>query len=224
MKIYLSPSNQHANTYSAGNTNECEECNRIAEACELALKRCGFDVRRAPKEQDMNQSIQESNAWNAYLHICIHTNAGGGSGPLVMVRKKDSKRMQYATPIYDSLFTLCGRNKGYGVRRDVDVTGNLAELKNTNAIGIYCECEFHDDANLAKWIIEHVKDIGEAICKGVCQGAGAAYVEPSPPVADVFYRVQVGAFNDKKNAENMVQDLKADGYVGAFIAEAKKEK
>lgn len=224
MKIYLSPSNQNANTYSYGNTNECDQCNRIAEACETALVRCGFEVKRAPKGQDMLKSIGESNAYNPYLHICIHTNAGGGSGPLVMVRQKDSRRLQYANPIYNALYNLTGRGKGYGVRLDTEISGNLAELKNTNALGIYCECEFHDDKDLAKWIVEHVSDIGEAICKGVCEGEGIPYVEPEQPEEDVFYRVQVGAFNDKKNAENMVENLAVDGYDGAFVIEVKKEK
>lgn len=224
MKIYLSPSNQNANTYSYGNTNECDQCNRIAEACETALRRCGFETKRAPKGQDMNKSIQESNAYNPYLHICIHTNAGGGSGPLVMVRQKDDKRLQYANPIYNALYALTGRGKGYGVRLDTEISGNLAELKNTTALGIYCECEFHDNAELARWIVEHTTEIGEAICKGVCEGEGVAYVEPEQPTGDVFYRVQVGAFNDRKNAENMAQNLKKDGYDDAFIVEVQKEK
>ena len=31
-KIYLSPSNQDGNLYAYGNTNECDQCNRIADA------------------------------------------------------------------------------------------------------------------------------------------------------------------------------------------------
>ena len=38
---------------------------------------------------------------------------------------------------------------------------------------------------------------------------------------NVFYRVQVGAYNDKKNAENMVKELQAKGYK-PFIVEVKK--
>ena len=79
-KIYLSPSNQDGNLYAYGNTNECEQCNRIADAAKEALERCGFTVRKAEQGQNMNVSINESNSWGADLHIPIHTNAGGGSG------------------------------------------------------------------------------------------------------------------------------------------------
>ena len=36
---------------------------------------------------------------------------------------------------------------------------------------------------------------------------------------DVFYRVQVGAFNEKKNAEALRDKLRAQGYADAFILE-----
>lgn len=55
-KIYLSPSNQINNLYAVGNTNECEQCNRIAEYAKKALQRCGFEVRKAPQGQAINTS------------------------------------------------------------------------------------------------------------------------------------------------------------------------
>ena len=38
-KIYLSPSNQDANIYAAGNTNEMIQCNKIAEAAKKYLEK-----------------------------------------------------------------------------------------------------------------------------------------------------------------------------------------
>ena len=58
-KIYLSPSNQDGNMYAYGNTNEMEQCNRIADAAKVALERCGFEVKKAPKGQNMRVSINE---------------------------------------------------------------------------------------------------------------------------------------------------------------------
>ena len=174
-KIYLSPSNQNGNLYSYGDTNEMEQCNRIAEAAEKHLERNGYTVKRAPKGQDMNKSISESNSWGADLHIPIHTNAGGGSGPLVMVYSKASGNTKYAQPIYDALLAISTGKKGYGVRLGTEMTaGNYmpSELSDTAAVAAYCECEFHDDKTLAKWIIEHVDNIGAAIAKGVCNADG----------------------------------------------------
>ena len=176
MKIYLSPSAQPANNYAAGDTNEQAQCNRIAEAAKYALERCGFAVRKAPEGQGYKDSVAESNAWGADLHIPIHTNAGGGAGTVVFVHGGTAKQMQYAKPIYDEVQTASPGTTSYGVR----VNSGLYELGYTTATAVYVECEFHDRADLAAWIIEHTTELGEAIARGVCTGAGVPYIAPEP--------------------------------------------
>ena len=44
-KIYISPSDQTKNFYAVGNTNEAEQCRRIALALVDALERCGYPRR-----------------------------------------------------------------------------------------------------------------------------------------------------------------------------------
>lgn len=176
MKIYLSPSAQPANNYAAGGTNEQVQCNRIAEAAKSALERCGFAVRKAPEGQGYKDSVAESNAWGADLHIPIHTNAGGGAGTVVFVHGGTAKQMQYAKPIYDEVQATSPGTTDYGVR----VNSGLYELGYTTATAVYIECEFHDRADLAAWIIEHTTELGEAIARGVCIGAGVPYIAPEP--------------------------------------------
>lgn len=175
MKIYLSPSAQPANSYAAGNTNEQVQCNRIAEAAKTALVRCGFAVKKAPEGQGYKENVDESNAWGADLHIPIHTNAGGGAGTVVFVHGGTAKQMQYAKPIYDEVQAASPGTTDYGVR----VNSGLYELGYTTATAVYVECEFHDRADLAAWIIEHTTELGEAIARGVCKGAGVPYIAPS---------------------------------------------
>ena len=100
LKVYLSPSNQYDNLYAYGNTNEMKVCNAIAESAQKALLRNSFDVKKAKERQAMNTSIAESNSWGADLHVCIHTNAGGGNGTIVFVYDKASNNMKYANAIY----------------------------------------------------------------------------------------------------------------------------
>ena len=42
----------------------------------------------------------------------------------------------------------------------------------------------------------------------------------APVKPEVIYRIQVGAFSNKKFAENMLKDLKVDGYNGFIVEEA----
>ncbi len=218
-KIYLSPSNQINNLYAVGNTNECEQCNRIAEYAKKALQRCGFEVKKALPGQNMNTSIKESNNWGADLHIPIHTNAFNAQtlgGTLVMIYSNATKNKKAGSAILDAVAPIFP-GSDYSLR----VNSGLAELNSTKAIAVYLEVEFHDTKDGANWIINNVKAIGEAICKGVCEFYAVGYIsESTSNTADTTsYRVQVGAFKEKKNAENCLQKAKTAGFTDAFIKE-----
>lgn len=211
MKIYLSPSDQKDNKYSYGNTTEAAVCDKIAKAAELALKRNGYEVKRGSIEKNYTERIKESNDWGADVHQPIHTNAGGGDGTLVMCYAGCTEN-KYVKNVYNSVAALSlGNDDGIRVRTD------LAEITGTVAMCVYLECEFHDNTDLAKWIIDHTTEIGEAIAKGYCNADGKTYQSASSAGSgsaenSVKYYVQCGAFSDKKNADALAEKLKKDGY------------
>ena len=216
-KIYLSPSMQSNNRYAYGDTTEMIQCNKIAEAAKTALERCGFEVKKAPQGQSMQQSIKESNAWSPDLHIPIHTNAFNGKtlgGTLVMIYSMEDKNKRAGQALLDSVAPV-SPGPDYTLRAN----SSLAELNSTKAIAVYVEVEFHDTANGAKWIIENTKTIGEAICKGVCNYFGVSYKPDSTAPSGKLYRVQVGAFSQKANAEKQLEKAKSAGFSDAFIVE-----
>ena len=223
-KIYLSPSNQNGNMYKYGNTNEMEQCNRIADAAKTALERCGFTVKKAAKGQEMSKSISESNSWGADLHLCIHTNAGGGQGTMCMVYSKSAENMKYAQPIYDAVQAVTPGKTEYGVREYPE----LAELNGTSCVAVYTEVDFHDNANIAKWIINNTQTVGEAFAKGVCKAFGVSYKATSATSTSTqtakktIYRIQVGAFADKKNADAYLKKVQSAGFKDAFITTVTK--
>lgn len=218
-KIYLSPSNQINNLYAVGNTNECEQCNRIAEYAKKALQRCGFEVKKAFSGQNMNTIIKESNNWSADLHIPIHTNAFNAQtlgGTLVMIYSNAAENKKAGSAILNAVAPI-SPGPDYNLR----VNSGLAELNSTKAIAVYLEVEFHDTKDGATWIINNVKTIGKAICKGVCSYYGVNYISESNTntTSSSLYRVQIGAFKDKSNAENCLQQAKNAGFTDAFIKE-----
>lgn len=230
-KIYLSPSNQDGNMYAYGSTNEMKQCNRFADAAKKALERCGFEVKKAPEGQKMSVSIAESNAWGSDLHIPIHTNActndgtGTAGGTIVFVYSTaDNANMALATPIYRAVQAVTPGKTEYGVR----AFPALAELNGTNCTAVYIEVDFHDNPPIAKWLTENVQTVGEAICKGVCEGYGVKYIPPATTAtaastkSGTIYRVQVGAFSDKTLAEHFLQTVKEKGFPNAFLVEVNK--
>lgn len=171
IKIYLSPSNQDANTYSAGNTNEMIQCNKIAQATEKYLLEHGFEVKKAPQNQDMYVTIDESNAWGADLHLPIHTNALNGTytgGTMIMIYDmKDVENIKAARSILETLGSITP-----GPDYTIQLRPDLHELSDINAMSVYVECEYHDTVEGATFIINHIDEIGEAIAKGVCNYYG----------------------------------------------------
>ena len=187
-KVYISPSEQENNRYAFGNYTEEEICHRIGNLVQLALNRCGIHSKKAPYGQHMEENIAESNAYKPDIHLCIHTNAANGSarGCVVFVSKLDDKHLKFAKPVYTALHAIVG-GTDYGVR-----TAAFAEIKQTTALCVYCECEFHDNAARAEWIVNHMGEIAEAITKGICEGAGIAYV---PKTADEFAAARSAAMD-----------------------------
>lgn len=218
-KIYISPSNQVSNRYAVGNTNEAEQCRKIATKLAEALNRCGFDGK-TNVTGDMYEHVRESNAFGADLHIPIHTNAYNGkvAGLRIFVYKTGGEAEKIAKSISAELAPITP-----GTSDGISAQPGLYECKATNALCVYIEAGFHDNPTEAQWIIDHTVDIAEAICRGLCKYYGVTYAtgiapEPATESTGTIYRVQVGAFSIKSNAERLRDELKARGY-DAFIKE-----
>lgn len=215
-KIYLSPSEQPENEYAYGNTNEKSVCCEISAYLEKALKRHGFEVMTGTSKS-LGTRCSEANKWGADLYIPVHTNAYNGkvSGTRIFCYQMNGEGYNACRAIYNVLAPLTP-----GKSENVTAYPGLYEIKNQKAPTVYIEVDFHDVPEVAKWIIEHTKEIGEAICKGVCNHYGVTYKEKETPKKETgkLYRVQVGAYSVKANADAMLAKLKKAGFEG-FIKE-----
>ena len=220
-KVFLSPSNQYDNVYAYGNTTEGVQCGKIADACKIALERSGVDVMLM-HDESMQTKCAESNKFGADLHVPIHTNAFNGK---VMGTRmfcyNSGKGMAACKAIFARVAPLSP-----GTSENIQVNQNLYEVRVPAAPTAYIECEFHDTVEGAKWLVENTTAIGEAIAHGICDYFGVTFKEPEQPkpakpvTTDTLYRVQVGAFAVRENAEKMLARLKAAGFEG-FIREGK---
>lgn len=273
-KVFLSPSNQYDNRYAYGDTTEGVQCGKIAKACKAALERSGVTVKLM-HDESMQEKYAASNAFGADLHVPIHTNAFNGTvtGTRMFCFSRSGEGMKACKAIFARLAPITP-----GTSESIQVS-DYDEIVYTNAPAAYVECEFHDNPETAKWIVEHTTDIGEAIAQGICdyfdvtfkapeqaapaksvdevarevirgewgngsdrrqrleaagynydtvqdlvnailtgdepeQPAEPAPAEPKQPTTDKLYRVQVGAFAVRENAEKMLQRLKEAGFEG----------
>lgn len=225
-KIYISPSSQPVNTYAAGKTNEQVQCRKIALATVDALKRCGFEAKTNVADgKTMYDRVRESNSWGADLHVPIHTNAFNKKlkGTRMFCSSTTGDGGKACKSILDVLAPLVP-GESDGIR-----AASYYEITATKAPCAYVEAAFHDNAEQAKWIIDHVVDIGEAICKGICNYYGVKYVAKANESAKeevktevkeetkAIYRVQVGAFQSRNRADALAKKLKQKGYSAIIV-------
>lgn len=166
--IYLSPSDQTANKYAYGNTNEAVQCRKISDACAKALKAAGFTVVNN-KTDSMYDRVAESNKKKAALHVCIHTNASNGTvaGTRIFSYDTTGEGRKAAKAVYDALAPLTP-----GKSDNISTNQTWYEMINSTAPCVYCECAFHDNREEAEWIVGHTAVIGEAIAEGICDYFG----------------------------------------------------
>ena len=210
-KVFLSPSEQFSNAYAYGNTNEGVQCGKIAQACKTALERSGIQVK-LQHEGTMASKCQASNAFDADLHVCIHTNAFNGkvSGTRMFCYDVNGKGYKACKAIFNVLAPLTP-----GTSENIKAYPELYEIRVPAAPTAYIEVDFHDVPNVAKWIVEHTTEIGEKIAQGICNYFGVTYkakVVETPKPSNVMYQVVTGSFSIKQNAEKRVSALKAAGF------------
>ena len=209
-KIYLSPSDQWSNTVADGAHSEAYHCEQIAEVAQKYLKANGYTVKVGDnsKEGSYTNRVTDSNNWGADVHVCIHTNAGGGKGTEVFCWPGNENN-KYVKYVYNRVAKLTPTSD-----RGIKSNNGLYEIKNTKATCVYVECEFHDSKTTEDWIDNNIDAIGKAIAQGICDADGKTFTAATSNTtsAGTLYAVQVGAFSKKVNADTQAKQLKSDGF------------
>lgn len=193
----------------------------IARACGAYLTARGVQVQysRTRDEHDpVDQEVAECNSFAPDLAVDVHSNAGGGDGAEAFYSITGGVGKTLAVNILTEIGKLGQRSRGAKTR--VSSTGRdyYAFIRQTKAPAVIVECAFVDSADLA--IIDTEAErvrMGEAIARGILTTLGIDDRAPkSPDTASKLYRVQTGAFKDKRNAEAEVERLARLG-VSAII-------
>jgi N-acetylmuramoyl-L-alanine amidase len=156
-KIYVSPSSQTENKYAVGNTNEAEQCRKIAAALVAALKRCGFDAM-TNLGGDMYRRVAESDDYGANLHLPIHTNAYNRKvmGTRIYCYDATGEGYQASRAILSTLAPITP-----GTSDSINARKGLYEIYKPKAPTAYIEVGFHDNKTEAQWLIENTEAIAD---------------------------------------------------------------
>lgn len=189
----------------------------IARACGATLSRHGVEVKlsRTKDEADpVDQEVRECNSFAPDLAVDIHNNAGGGDGAEAFHSYVGGTGKALAENILTEITKLGQRSRGAKTRLTASGSDYYAFIRNTKAPAVIIECAFVDSPDIALIDTEPERvKMGEAIARGILKTLGIAYkAEKTPTEAPKLYRVQVGAYKDKRNAEETVARLRAAGF------------
>lgn len=202
---------------------------RICDKIEKKLKAFeGYELLRTDdtsgeKAISVEDRAAAANKFGAEVYISVHHNAGidGGKGGGIVAytyTKIDKETEAWQKELYNSLIKHTGLK---GNRAQPLAHADLAECRLTAMPAILLECGFLDSATDSKIILteEYAEKCAEAIVEVLVKRLGLKK-KPVVDEAKKHYRVQVGYFSKKENAERLVAELKSKGY-SAIIKEEK---
>lgn len=204
----------------------------MANACAEYLRANGVEVKmsRTKDENDpLAEEISECNAFDPDLAVDIHNNAGGGDGFEVYHYHKGGTSKTLAANIEAEVKKIGQNSRGLKTRLNSSGNDYYGFIRCIKAPSVICEGVFVDnkaDAAQADTAAEQ-KAFGVAYAKGILKTLGINAKDPDASNnsansnSNVIYRVQVGAYSVKANADAMAKKLKAAGFE-AIIVEAKK--
>lgn len=217
-KVFLGVGHGGSDSGAVSNNTKEKDLNlSIALACRDELARHGVSVRmsRTKDENDtLSEEIRECNTYAPDLAVDIHNNAGGGDGAEAFYHHGGGKGRVLAQNILDEIVKIGQNSRGAKTRKNNSGNDYYGFIRETSCPAVIVECAFVDNATDLQILATEGKrqKMGVAIAKGVLKSLGIAYQGER----GTLYRVQVGAYALRENAEAMQKKIKAAGF-DAFI-------
>lgn len=218
MKVFISAGHGGSDSGAVANNTKEKDLNlSIALACRDELVKHGVSVKmsRTKDENDpLSEEIKECNAYGPDLAVSIHNNAGGGDGAEVFYHYGGGKSKTLAENILAEIEKVGQNSRGAKTRKNANGKDYYGFIRETSAPAVIVECAFVDNASDLKILAteDDRKKMGQAIAKGILKALGIEIQAER----STLYRVQVGAYLVKANAEAMQKKIKAVGF-DAFI-------
>lgn len=196
----------------------------IALACNEELARHGVSVlmsRTKDENDSLNDEIKECNAFKPDLAVDIHNNAGGGDGAEAFYHHGGGTGKTLANNMLAEIVAIGQNSRGAKTKKNSAGKDYFGFIRETACPAVIVECAFVDNAKDMQIIDTEAerKAMGIAIAKGILKTLGIAYKAPvvAKPSSGKIYRVQVGAYSVKSNAEAMQKKLKAAGFEAVIV-------
>ena len=217
-KIYINPGHSEKDPGAVGYETERKLNVKVSNYMNeylLANYECETKVNSG---DSLYALCDEANAWGADLYVSNHFNAAGGDGYECYVYSDKTVNLG---KIFAKHVKAVGQNlRSSSVSPGVKIRTNLAVLYRTKMDSILNEGAFVDNLkDIQDWNDDaELKTLGIAYAKAAAEYLGLK-AKAQEPTKDIWYRCQVGAYRERKNAEAMLKKLKDAGFTDAYIKE-----
>lgn len=217
-KIYINPGHSDKDPGAVGYETERKLAVTVSKHMnEYLLEH--YDCETKVNSGDSLYALaDEANAWGADLFVSNHFNAAGGDGYEAYVYSEKTVELG---KVFAKYVKEAGQNlRSSSVAPGVKIRTNLAVLYRTTMPAILNEGAFVDNLkDIQDWNDDaELKVLGIAYAKAAAEYLGLEE-KVQEPVKETWYRVQVGAYKNKANAEAMLKKIKAAGFTDAYIKE-----
>lgn len=201
------------------------------------LEGYGFEVitTRADQKEDLALYQRGATAKGCDLFISLHSNAAYSSSDPEAKQKANEKvdRVDIYAPLSgkchdlakqlaDRIVSVMGTSQGGNVKTrksdsGAEYYGVLRGAASVGVPGLLIEHSFHTNARAAKWLLDDANL--DKLAKAEAEILAKYYGMEAKPTT--IYRVQIGAFGVKANAEKQLAAAKAAGFTDAYITTSK---
>ena len=216
-KVYLAAGHQHGGKDPGAVANGFKEKDSnlvVLLKCKEELERHGVEVicnRTKDVEVSLEDKVLQANKSGAEIAVSFHSNAGGGDGfeAYYYTTSENGKKL---ASLCEYFVKRLGQNS-----RGLKSGNQLYFVKNTIMPAVLVESYFLDNKTDLKIGDSKAEQeaFGVAYAKAILEYLDIEWIEPKP---NTIYRVQVGAFGIRKNAEALQAKLKALGYDAIIVA------
>lgn len=215
-KVFIGVGHGGADPGAVGLVREAEANLVIALELKRLLEANGVivGISRTKDENDpLSEEIKEANAFKPDFAIDVHNNAGGGDGFEVYVQTgTHAAESKKAGQLLDRYVKAMQQNSR-GVKTKLNDAGKdyFGFLRQVNCPAVIVEGFFVDNQKDAADFdtAAEQKKLAAAYAAAIVELLG---VDTGKAEDGKLYRVQVGAFAQKANAEKLAAELQAKGY------------
>lgn len=177
-----------------------------------------LDDTTGMEDVSLRTRTDKANNFEADFYLAIHHNAGiaGGSGGgivSIVYTTASAVSVEWQKALYDSLIERTGLK---GNRSTPLAKMNLHEVRESGMPAVLLELGFMDSKTDVPIILS--EDFADKCATAIVEVLAAKGGLKKVATSQKIYRVQVGAYSSKANAEAMLKKLKAAGYDAIIVA------